>query len=160
MNNKKDFYTALGYIMSEEEIQTLYNKANKIIKSNLNSTGIYEFLSKEKPKDVGIILNMLFFENYFQFTLVPFLIEQKIIKETLLNFRDSIRDDRIKEFVKDYDSNDYDYLKNIIREDAEFFDEKRKELYLNEVMYLNNEIDRVIPLIKVKKKKPTNIVKK
>lgn len=160
MNNKKDFYTALGFIMSEEEIQTLYNKADQIIKSNLNSKGIYEFLSKEKPKDVGIILNMLFFENYFLFTLAPFLIEKKIIKETLLNFRDSIREDRIKEFVKDYDKDDYDYLKNIIREDDEFFDEKRKELYLNEVMYLNNEIDRVIPLIKVKKKKPTNIVKK
>ena len=160
MNDKKDFYKALSYIMDEEQIQVLFNKANEIIKNNLNSQGIYESLSKEKPKDVGIILNMLFFENYFLFTLAPFLIEQKIRKETLLKFRDSLRANSISEFVKDYDKDDYEFLKNLIQEDDEFFDNKRKELYLNEVMYLNNEIDRAIPLIKVKKKKPTNIVKK
>lgn len=159
MNDKKAFYESLSYIMDEEQIQKLFNKANEIIENKMLFKDIYEFLKNEKPKYVGIILNMLYFENYFRMALAPFLIEQKIIKDTLRGFRDSLRNNTIRDFVKEYDNDDYQYLKSIIIDDDEFFDEDRKELYINEVKYLNGEIDRVIPLIKVKKKKPTNIVK-
>ena len=65
----------------------------------------------------------------------------------------------MKEFVSDYKSEDFFYLEQLIMEDECYLDDSQKNLYINELKYLNGEVDLAIPKVYVKKKRMTNIEK-
>ena len=160
MYTKKDFYISIKAFYTEEEIQKMFNIVENIENNNLNAKKVYDMLKNYKPRDVNVILAISYFEDKKSSQVKILLAEKKIIRDSLINYRDSIRNNTMNEFVKNYTTEDFYYLEQLIMEDNCYLDDSQKTLYINELKYLNGEINLAIPKVQVKKKRITNIDKK
>ena len=156
---KEDFYIAIETLYSEEEIQKMYNLVENIEYTYITPEEVYNLLKNYKPKEANVILGIAFFEEMNNAEIKIFFAERKIIRDSLIGFRDSIRNNTMNEFVSDYKEEDFYYLEELIMEDELYLDDSQKDLYINELKYLNGEIELAIPKVYVKKKRMTNIEK-
>ena len=157
--SKKDFYVSIEAFYSEEEIQKMFNLVDNIEATKMETKSVYDLLKGYKPRDVNVILAMAYFEDMSSAQIKIFLAEQAIIKDNLIGFRNSIRNNTMKEFVSNYKFEDFLYLEQLIIEDEYYLDDSQKELYVSELKYLSGEIELAIPKVNVKKKRYTNIDK-
>lgn len=159
MLTKRDFYISIEAFYTEEEIQKMFNITESIEETNMTSKAVYDLLKNYKPRDVNVILAIAYFENKQSAQVKIFLAERAVIRDNLIGFKNSIRNNTMKEFVSDYKSEDFFYLEQLIMEDECYLDDSQKNLYINELKYLNGEVDLAIPKVYVKKKRMTNIEK-
>ncbi len=152
MFTQKDFYISIEAFYSEEEIQKMFNLVENIEETNMAQKDVYNLLKNYKPKDVNVILGIAFFENKQASQYKIFLAERRIIKDNLIGYRNSIRNNTMNEFVKDYKSEDFFYLQRLILEDELYLADSQKDLYIDELRYLNGEIESVMPEVNITKK--------
>ena len=110
-----------------------------------------------KVKDVNIVLAMAYYEDKIIAMTKLSLAEKKIIRDTIIGYKRSISNNTMNEYLKDYTSEDYLFLEQLIEEDYRLISEDEKYLYINELKYLNGEIENAIPEVKVRKKKIPNL---
>ena len=158
--SKKDFYVSIEGFYSEEEIQKMFNLVENIEETNMSAKEVYNLLKNDKPRDVNVILAMAYFEELDNAQMKIFLAEKAIIRDNLIAYRNSIRNNTMREFVSNYKPEDFFYLEELIMEDEYYLDDSQKDLYVNELKYLNGEIECAIPTVEVKKKRISHIEKK
>lgn len=155
--NKEAFYKSIEAFYTEEEIQKMFNIVENIEETNMSAKKVYDILKLYKPRDVNVILAMAFFDKKEISQAKIFLAEKAIIKDTLIGFRNSFRNNTMNQFVENYTTEDFFYLEELIDEDCIYLDDSQKILYISELKYLNGEIEQAIPKVKVKRKRKTNI---
>ena len=151
-NEKKEFFLTLEKEYDEVTLQELTNIVEKIEKEKLKYKESYGLLKSRKVREIYACLGMAYYKGYDYAMNRILPVEALFVKQELLKFRDSIRENTVRDFVKDYDDEDFKFLETLVFEDDKILNYEQKFLYINELRYLNGEIECAIPKINIKKK--------
>ena len=148
----KKYFTSLEKDYSEEEIQEFMNIVEKIEKENLNCKKTKDLLNGKKVRDINTCFEIAFYKALDNAAAKILVVERYEIKNALIKLRDSIRNNTIREYVSNFNSKDFEFLEVLVYRDHSYINDEQKLLYINELKYLNGEIECAIPKVKVKKK--------
>lgn len=146
------FYRELRTNYSEDKIKAFDDLVEKIELEDIKTKDTKKLLKKMKLREVQVCLGIAACNDYAKATAVIGFLYNDLIKEELIKLRNAIRCNTIKSYVKNFDNDDFLFLEKIVFEDYNYLTEEQKELYINELRYLNGEIETAIPKVKVRKK--------